>query len=95
MIRLLAATLLTLGIIGISHAQYIGYPENAETNTTPNSNVGGTASSGTGVRTGHGPILQPIPPATSTLNPQQNPNRPQGAPGPALTYPSPQPFGSR
>jgi hypothetical protein len=61
--------------------------------------MGGTATSGTGVRTGKGPLSQPIPPATSTTNPQQNPQqnpqRPQNTPGPAQTNPPQEPFGSR
>lgn len=64
---------------------------------------GGTAStnssSGTGVKTGKGPLTQPIPPAVSTTNPSQNypqnPQRPQNSTGPTLTNPPQQPFGTR
>jgi hypothetical protein len=56
--------------------------------------VGGTATTGTGVRTGRGPLSYPVPPASSTLNPPYNPQRPQNFRGPASTYPSPYPFGS-
>src|SRR5665647_2607265 len=48
--------------------------------------MGGTATTGTGVKTGKGPLSQPIAPATSTTNPQQqNPQRPQNMQGPAQT----------
>jgi hypothetical protein len=61
--------------------------------------MGGTATSGTGVRTGKGSLSQPIPPAVSTTNPQQNPQqnlqRPQNMQGPAQTNPPQEPFGSR
>lgn len=64
-----------------------------------NTGAGGTASTGTGVRTGQGPLSQPIPPATSLINPQQNYLRsaspyPRNYYGPAQTYPSPEPFGT-
>jgi hypothetical protein len=81
----LLATLLVLGSSASAYAQGTG--------------KGGTATSGTGVSTGQGPLSQPIPPATSTTNPhqnsQQNPQRPQNTLGPAQTNPSQQPFGSR
>jgi hypothetical protein len=72
-------------------------PAGAATSQKPNTGtgMGGTATSGTGVRTGKGPLSQPIPPATSTTNPQQNPQRPQNTPGPAQTNPPQEPFGSR
>ena len=61
---------------------------------------GGSYGTGsTGVRTGQGPLSQPIPPATSLANPNQNyyssqtPNRPQNNWGPAVTNPSQNPFG--
>jgi hypothetical protein len=61
--------------------------------------MGGTAATGTGVKTGHGPLSEPIPPAVSTTNPrqnpQQNPQRPQNMQGPAQTNPPQEPFGSR
>ena len=81
-------TLLALGSFAAAHAQ--GTNDNI---------VGGTATTRGGVKTGKGPLTQPIPPAVSTTNPNQNlqqvPLRPQNIPGPALTNPSPQPFGSR
>jgi hypothetical protein len=59
-----------------------------------------TGSGGsTGVRTGRGPLTQPIPPATSLANPRQNYyypqtlNRPQNYGGPAVTNPPQYPFG--
>jgi hypothetical protein len=55
----------------------------------------GTATTGTGVRTGRGPLAHPVPPAVSTLNPPYTSQRPQNFRGPASTYPSPYPFGSR
>jgi hypothetical protein len=79
----------------------IGGAGGAATSQKPNTGtgMGGTATSGTGVRTGKGPLSQPIPPATSTTNPQQNPQqnpqRPQNTPGPAQTNPPQEPFGSR
>jgi hypothetical protein len=61
---------------------------------------GGTYSTGggTGVRTGQGPLSQPIPPATSLANPRQNYYNGQinGGPyygGPAQTNPPQNPFG--
>jgi hypothetical protein len=63
------------------------------------SNPSGLDAGGAGVRTGQGPLSQPIPPATSTINPQQNSQgnllRPQNMPGPAQTNPPQQPFGSK
>jgi hypothetical protein len=85
----LLATLLVLGSSTGTFAQ----------GTKDDSGMGGTATSGTGVRTGKGPLSKPIPPATSTTNPQQNlqqsPQRPQSTPGPAQTNPPQEPFGSR
>lgn len=89
----LLAALLTLGLVAGTHAQ-----DGQTINTGPK--MGGTASSGTGVRTGQGPLSQPVPPAASSIyNSQQNlqgtPQRPQGVPGPVQTFPSRQPFGTR
>lgn len=50
---------------------------------------------GTAVKTGRGPLSQPIPPAVSATNPQQNPQRPLNTWGPQQTNPPPQPFGSQ
>lgn len=63
--------------------------------------LGGSYGTGgtTGIRTGQGPLSQPIPPATSLTNPRQNyyypqtPNRPQYYGGPAVTNPPQYPFG--
>lgn len=95
--HLLSATLLVLVSISSGHAEDTGYDGGAATSkkSDTGTGMGGSATSGTGARTGHGPLSQPIPPATSTLNPQQDPNRPQSRRGPAQTNPSPQPFGSR
>ena len=69
------------------------------TGNTSGTGMGGSAATGTGVKTGHGPLSQPIPPAVSTTNPrqnpQQNPQRPQNMQGPAQTNPPQEPFGSR
>ena len=90
---LLLASLLTVGFLTGAQAQ-----QGQITNSGPK--MGGTASSGTGVRTGQGALSQPVPPAASSIyNSQQNlqggPQRPQGIQGPVLTYPSQQPFGTR
>lgn len=89
----LFASLLTLGLFSGAHAQ-----DGQTMNSGPK--MGGTASSGTGVKTGQGPLSQPVPPAASSIynsqqNLQGNPQRPQGARGPVQTYPSQQPFGTR
>ena len=56
--------------------------------------VGGTASTGTGVKTGHGPNMQPGP-AVGTMNPPYNSNRPMNRQGgPTLTHPPKHPFGT-
>lgn len=89
---LIAATLLMLGTIAGAHAQNAGSSNNSTNNGT---NVGGTSSSGTGVKTGQGPLTRPIPPATSMANPRQDPQRPLNAQGPAQTTPAKQPFGSQ
>jgi hypothetical protein len=61
--------------------------------------AGGAGTGGTAVKTGKGPLSEPIAPATSTTNPQQNSQgnllRPQNMPGPALTNPPQNPFGSK
>src|ERR1041385_5408617 len=91
----LAIAAVTWRTVVVTHAQ-----DSSDHNRAHNSGtgVGGTASSGTGVRTGQSPLSQPIPPATSTINPQQNfqqaPQRPQNFRGPAMTYPSQHPFGT-
>src|SRR5262245_6704865 len=87
--------LIGLAVIGsapAAHAQRGGYVYGTG---------GGTYGTGgsTGVRTGQGPLSQPIPPATSLANPNQNfnyqqtPNRPQNYGGPAQTNPPQNPFG--
>jgi hypothetical protein len=86
----LLATALTLGSIGGINAQ--GVTESA---ANPDNSAGGTATTGTGVRTGHGPLSQPIPPATNLTNPQQGSQRPGYTWGPAQTNPPEHPFGSR
>ena len=55
----------------------------------------GPATSGTGVKTGQGPLTKPIPPAVSTVNPPHNPQLPQNMRGPVHTNPPQEPFGSR
>src|SRR5664280_627102 len=93
----LLATLLVLGSSAGAHAQGTGDTGGAATSqkTDTGTGRGGTATSGTGVSTGQGPLSQPIPPATSTTNPQHDPQRPQNTQGPAQTNPPQQPFGSR
>jgi hypothetical protein len=97
----LLATVLVLGSSAGSLAQGTKDTNGAANSQKSNTGtgMGGTATSGTGVRTGKGPLSQPIPPATSTTNPQQNPQqnpqRPQNTPGPAQTNPPQEPFGSR
>jgi hypothetical protein len=61
----------------------------------PCGRAGGTATTGTGVKTGKGPLTQPIPPAVSTSNPPHNPQLPQNMQGPVHTNPPKEPFGSR
>jgi len=91
-LSVLCAGLLVLAITSAAIAQV----------TAPNSakptRLGGTASSGTGVPTGQGPLSQPVPPAASSLNFQQqnltgNTQRAQGVNGPVQTPPQQQPFG--
>ena len=91
----LLATLLALGSSAGAHAQGVGDTDGTASRQKSSTDIGGTATSGTGVRTGQGPLSQPIPPATSTTNPQQNSQRPQNTQGPVQTNPPQQPFGSR
>lgn len=83
----LIATALALGTTGASYTPALVQAQD--------SRVGGSATSGTAVRTGRGPLSYPVPPAVSTLNPPQSPQRPQGFRGPAMTSPPAHPFGSR
>ena len=82
------AGILVLGLTTVVQAQGTGQ-----------NMYGGTASGGSGVTTGVGPLTQPIAPAQSSANPrqnmQQNTQRPQNAPGPVQTNPAQNPFGSR
>jgi hypothetical protein len=80
-------TLLALGMLVGAYAQGTG---DTSINRT------GTARTGTAVKTGHGPLSRPIPPAVSTLNQQQQyPQHPQSIQGPTQTNPPQQPFGSK
>jgi hypothetical protein len=88
----LLAIVLMLGAVASSHAQGAAVTSDGD---NPSAGMGGNATSGTGTRTGHGPLSQPVPPATSTIIPQQNPQRPQNTWGPVQTNPPQQPFGSR
>jgi hypothetical protein len=85
-------------LAGTAAANAQGTDNSGSTTTGQNSNSG-SESRGTGVKTGRGPLSQPIPPAVSTTNPgqnlQQSPQRPVSSPGPATTNPSQQPFGTR
>jgi hypothetical protein len=93
---LFVATALLFGSAADARAQGTA---DSVTNRNPgverNATSGGTATTGTGVKTGRGPLSQPIPPAVSTVNPQQNPQRPSNTWGPALTNPPEHPFGSQ
>jgi hypothetical protein len=94
----LLAMVLALANVAGAHAQGIG-ETGGTTSSKSNTVAGGTATSGTGVKTGQGPLSQPIPPATSSANPRQNlqqgPQRPLNMQGPAQTNPPQQPFGTR
>jgi hypothetical protein len=88
--------LAVIGWVPAAHAQTNRYGNSGGYVTSP----GGTYSTGggTGVRTGQGPLSQPIPPATSLSNPRQNyyngqmyGGRYYG--GPAQTNPPQNPFG--
>jgi hypothetical protein len=87
----LLISLVVLSDLASANAQSGGY-------TARPGGVYGTGG-GTGVRTGRGPLSQPIPPATSLINPRQNyyypqtPYRPQYYGGPAVTNPPQYPFG--
>lgn len=86
----LVAAFLVAGAATVSYAQGTG-GGGQDPRTGMQTGAGGSATSGTGVRTGTGALSQPVPPATSTLPPQQGIVAPQQR----LTYPSPQPFGTR
>ena len=85
------ALLLALGSVAAAHAQ--GTHDNTDTEKSD------TTNKPSGVKTGHGPLSKPIPPAVSTTNPneylQQNPQRPQKHAGARETNPPKEPFGSR
>jgi hypothetical protein len=93
---ILLATLLAFGVIVDAYAQSGAA---SGQNTGIGTGLGGTAITGTAVRTGRGPLSQSIPPASSILNSQQNSRqnfqRPLNTPGPVHTNPPQQPFGSR
>lgn len=95
--RFFLATALIFGSVAGVHAQGTADSiTNRDIPTGQNGTMGGTAATGnTGVRTGRGPLSESVPPAVSTINPQQNPQRPLNTWGPALTNPPQQPFGSR
>jgi hypothetical protein len=90
----LLAGLTVIGSLSAAHAQ--GYRDSGGYVTAPGGTYG--TGGGTGVRTGQGPLSQPVPPATSLSNPQQNyyNGRTHGGPyygGPAQTNPPQNPFG--
>ena len=94
--RLFFATALLFGSVAGAHAQGTADSiSNRGTGMERNVTSGETATTGTAVKTGRGPLSQPIPPAVSTVNPQQNPQRPSIIWGPALTNPPEHPFGTR
>ncbi len=83
------AAVFTIGFATLAHAQAPTHPPLGGTAST-------SASTGTSVKTGQGPLTQPVPPAASSIYTQQNlqgVQRPQGATAPVQTYPSSQPFG--
>ena len=95
-LSVLYAGLVILAINPVAYAQVTNPYSNAHTN------MGGSASSGTGVPTGRGPLSQPSPPAVSSLNNlnnqqnlQGNNQRAQGQTGPVQTPAQLQPFGGR
>jgi hypothetical protein len=81
----LSALLLIMTLVG-AQAQGINDSINAGHRT----GVGGTATTGTGVPTGHSPLSQPIPPAASSYNSRYGAGR-----VPTTTSPSRYPFGTR
>ena len=92
----LLISLVVLGSIPNAHAQGTSqneYGGGASYATRPGGFYG--TGGGTGVRTGRGPLSQPIPPAASLANPRQNYyyNRPQNYWGPTATNPPQYPFG--
>ena len=93
---LFVATALLFGSVAVAHAQGTADSvTNRNTGVERNNTSGGTATTGTGVKTGRGALSQPIPPAASILNPQQNPQRPLNTWGPTQTNPPEHPFGSQ
>ncbi len=90
---------IALGLAWFSSAQAQNTRDNSQAPSQqslyPRSDMGGTATTGTGIRTGQGPLTKPIPPAVSTTNPQQNPQYPINRQGPVQTNPPQEPFGSR
>ena len=78
-----------------ANAQGTGY----DGTTTGQSSDGSPENGKTAVKTGRGPLSQPLPPAVSTTNPGQNlqqaPQRPVYSPGPTMTNPPQHPFGTR
>lgn len=95
-VMLVGAAMVLLAAGVAANAQGTGY--NGSTTTGQSSN-GSPENGKTAVKTGRGPLSQPLPPAVSTTNPaqnlQQSPQRPAYSPGPAVTNPSQQPFGTR
>ena len=93
----LLISLVALGSIPGAHAQGTNQYGGGSYATRPGGFYG--TGGGTGVRTGRGPLSQPVPPATSLANPGQNyyypqtPYRPQNYWGPAVTNPPQYPFG--
>ncbi len=83
---LLAAAIVISGVAG-AHAQTDGDADRVTTDQRSNT--------GSGVKTGRGPLAQPTPPATSTMKPQQDSQRPQNMQGPAQTNPPQHPFGTK
>ena len=83
-------------LVGVSIiAATVGANAQSTTSGNNNSGIGGTAASGTGVKTGKGPLTQPVPPAVNLSGPRQDPQRPANVQGPAQTNPPKQPFGSQ
>lgn len=93
----LFATLLVVGSVAGAYCQGVGDTDGVTTSRKlhTGTGAGGTAASGSGVRTGKGPLSKSVPPAVSTTNPQQDPRRPLNSQGAVPTNPPTEPFGSR
>lgn len=83
-----AAAVLVLMLAGATGTRAQGI--NDSINAGHRTGVGGTATTGTGVPTGHSPLSQPVPPAANSNNYRYGAGR-----VPTATSPSRDPFGTR